>query len=130
MRSETGMRKEAQSRWEQPLMDLKRALVDAKATADQQEMETAQRFSAAADALAVEDAKKRAEEKELEKAIDVVRDLIKVEKAARIEGETCLRTPIAVLQSQLRDETLMRVELDRRTAQGVLDLGARLKAEA
>merc|ERR1719281_1245165 len=56
VRSETGAREEAQLRLEQQLVDLKTALAEVKAIGEQREVETAQRFMAAADALAVEEA--------------------------------------------------------------------------
>merc|ERR1719456_1620258 len=56
--------------------------------------------------------------------------MVAVEKDARVQGEVRVNESIGMLQSQLRDETIMRVELDRRTAQDVLELGARIKAEA
>merc|ERR1719375_326300 len=51
----------------------------------------------------------------------------------RVSSRSCemeLREAFSLLQSQLRDETLMRTELDRRTAQDALELGERIKAEA
>merc|ERR1719375_3034832 len=51
----------------------------------------------------------------------------------RVSSRSCemeLRESIGMLQAQLRDETMMRVELDRRTAQDALELGERIKSEA
>merc|ERR1719191_1067408 len=56
VRTETSTREEAQLRLEQQLVDLRSALAEAKAIMDQRDEETGQRFKAASEALAVEDA--------------------------------------------------------------------------
>merc|ERR1719443_2766169 len=129
VRAETATREEAQLRLEQQLVEIRSAILETKAVIDQREEETSQRFKAASEALALEDGQRKSGENMLEAGIAEVKRLLTIEKEERTLGSQMNADNIRTLEASLRDETLIREELDRRTAQEALDIVERLQAE-
>merc|ERR1719405_7967 len=129
VRAETATREEAQLRLEQQLVEIRSAILETKAVIDQREEETSQRFKAASEALALEDGQRKSGENMLEAGIAEVKRLLTIEKEERTLGSQMNADNIRALEASLRDETLIREELDRRTAQEALEILERLQAE-
>merc|ERR1719379_620809 len=129
VRAETATREEAQLRLEQQLVEIRSAILETKAVIDQREEETSQRFKAASEALAIEDGQRKSGEKMLEAGIAEVKRLLTIEKEERTLGSQMNADNIRALEASLRDETLIREELDRRTAKEALEIVERLQAE-
>merc|ERR1719160_1933304 len=129
VRAETATREEAQLRLEQQLVEIRSAILETKAVMDQREEEVGQRFKAASEALAMEDSQRKSGEAMLEAAIAEVKRLLAMEKEERALGSQMNADNIKALEGSLRDETLIREELDRRTAKEALEIVERLQAE-
>merc|ERR1719506_1490368 len=96
---------------------------------DQREEEVGQRFKAASEALAMEDSQRKSGETLLEAGIAEVKRSLAIEKEERALGSQMNADNIKALEGSLRDETLIREELDRRTAKEALEFVERLQAE-
>merc|ERR1719443_2757995 len=96
---------------------------------DQREEETAERFKAASEAMVLEDAQRKSGEGMLEQALGELKRALLVEKEERVLGEKMIDDNLKALEGSLRDEALLREELDRRTAQEALEIVERLQAE-
>merc|ERR1719160_2152924 len=129
VRAETATREEAQLRLEQQLVEIRSAILETKAVMDQREEEVTQRFKAASEALAMEDSQRKSGEAMPEAAIAEVKRLLAIEKEERALGSQMNADNIKALEASLRDETLIREELDRRTAKEALEIVERLQAE-
>merc|ERR1719313_3098190 len=129
VRAETATREEAQLRLEQQLVEIRSAILETKAVMDQREEGVTQRFKAASEALAMEDSQRKSGEAMLEAAIAEVKRLLAIEKEERALGSQMNADNIKALEGSLRDETLIREELDRRTAKEALEIVERLQAE-
>merc|ERR1719506_1276573 len=81
------------------------------------------------EALAMEDSQRKSGENMLEASIAEVRRLLALEKEERALGSQMNADNIRALEASLRDETLIREELDRRTAKEALEIMERLQAE-
>jgi len=128
-RSETAIREEAQLRLEQAFVDVRSGLQESRAIAEQRNEEVGQRFKAAAEALSVEDATRKAEEMLLQKAIDELRHALAGEQVERALGEQQTLDHFKVVEGQSRDESVMREDGDRRLGKEVLELHANLQTE-
>ena len=84
---------------------------------------------AASEALALEDGQRKSGENGLEAVIGEVKRLLTLEKEERTLGTQVNAGNLKALEASLRDETLIREELVRRTAQGSLGIVERLQAE-
>ena len=129
MRAETATREEAQLRLGLLLGEIRSAILEAKAVIDQREEGRSQRFMAASEALALEDDQRESGENGLEAVIAEVKRLLTLEKEERTLGTQVNAGNLKALEASLRDETLIREELVRRTAQGSLGIVERLQAE-
>merc|ERR1719405_31340 len=129
LRSETATREEAQLRLEQQLVEIRSAILETKAVIDQREEEVGARFKAMSEALAMEDGQRKSGENMLEAGITEVKRLLTIEKEERTLGSQMNADNIRALEASLRDETLIREELDRRTAKEALEIMERLQAE-
>ena len=84
---------------------------------------------AATEALALEVGQRKSGENVLEAVIAEVKRLLTLEKEERSLGTQVDAGNLKALEASLRDETLIREELVRRTAQGSLGIVEQLQAE-
>ena len=84
---------------------------------------------AVSEALALGDGQRESGEKGLEAVIAEVKRLLTLEKEELTLGMQVNAGNLKALEASLRDETLIREELVRRTAQGSLGIVERLQAE-
>ena len=84
---------------------------------------------AVSEALALGDGQRKSGENGLEAVIGEVKRLLTLEKEERSLGTQVNAGNLKALEASLRDETLIREELVRRTAQGSLGIVERLQAE-
>jgi len=129
VRTETAVREEAQLRLEQQVVDVRSGVEESRSIADQRSEEVGQRFRAAAEALAVEDQTRKAEELLLQKATDDVARLLGAEQSERKMGEQMAADRFNVVEGSIRDEAILREDGERRVSKEIVSLQACLQTE-
>lgn len=130
LRTEVQTLEKATERLEQEVVETRTAAQEARATAEQVGEDARRRHKAATEALAVEESARQQDDVALKQIIDELRADLGSERAERGNSEQHTADRFVMIETALREEPLIREEGEKRLANEILELAARLQAES